>query len=157
MKYFILGIVFLGFSYFPHSASAKKELSRPHVKSVPQKVHRLLGLTIKLSSDEQLTMIPNGVSIQFGIGTRRMKNVSITKLQRAEKTMDPQISFSKGVFFQYHITPIQNEGSGGPEQTLEGILEVHQKFYRVLCYAQSDEWTIPDATFCISWLQALFI
>ena len=45
-----------------------------------------------------------------------------------------------------------NEGSGGPESYLDGVIVVGQDVFAVHCHDQAPEMGTPDAQWCLQWL-----
>lgn len=113
-----------------------------------------LGITLSVPPGTETQFVGAGATFYVSPGTRAARSFSIGSGDPAILHDGPATRHEKvlegGNRVRYELRSA-NEGSGGPESFLDGVIVVGQDVFAVHCHDQSDAGA-PDAQWCLQWL-----
>lgn len=116
-----------------------------------------LGITLVVPAGTQVEHVGAGATFFVEPDTRRARSFSIEQgmpalvhpgpaNQRRERTLK-----KNGALIRYEVR-LADEGSGGAEAFLDGVIVVDQDIFAVHCHDQAEAPAEPQAEWCFEWL-----
>ena len=132
--------------------------SAPAGDQAARSLRDLPALPLRMSLPISAALAPSadGVRIELRPGTRSPRAATIAPSNGTAPSAGSHVRQERpGLRIQYELKFFEGAGSGGDEQTLEGVVEVDGQRFRISCHDQAEAPAKPDAEWCIPWLATL--
>ena len=114
-----------------------------------------LGISLKVPPGTETHFVGAGATFYVSPGERAARSFSVGQgdpalVHEGAATRHEKV-LPGGNRVRYELRTA-NEGSGGPEAFLDGVIVVGQDVFAIHCHDQAAEMATPDATWCLQWL-----
>jgi len=115
---------------------------------------------IRLPARASLMRGSGGDRFHVSLSTRAMRQMELRLAPDAPgKSYRRSQRLANGAVLTFEVVPAAEgqSGSGGPEESLEGRLQIGARTLAVSCHDQAEWPSSPDSTWCIDYLQNLVV